>query len=49
MKAPSIKTSRLLLRPQLLEDLATFSSMNKDPRVMEFFPATMTQEQSQRS
>lgn len=39
-------TARLALREWREEDLSTFSAMNADPRVMEFFPATLTSEES---
>ena len=40
------QTKRLLLRPWLEDDKPVFATMNSDPRVMEFFPATRTPEQS---
>lgn len=39
---PILSTSRLLLRPWRDEDLAPFTEMNADERVMEFFPAPLT-------
>lgn len=44
-----IKTERLILRPWKDEDIAPFAAMNADPRVMEFFPSLMTNEQSEAS
>ncbi|MGZ3653364.1 MAG: GNAT family N-acetyltransferase [Bdellovibrionota bacterium] len=41
-----IETARLLLRRWREEDLEPFARLNADPRVMEFFPSTMTLEQS---
>ena len=37
-----IKTPRLILREWLDSDLAPFAEMNADPRVMEYFPATLS-------
>lgn len=39
-------TPRLVLRAWRDEDLAAFTAMNADPRVMEYFPAPLTPEQS---
>lgn len=41
-----IKTNRLILRPWRAEDFEPFAALNADPRVMEFFPATLTREES---
>jgi len=41
-----IKTSRLLLRQWRDSDFAPFAAMNADPRVMEFFPALLTRQES---
>lgn len=41
-----ITTPRLVMRQWREEDLAPFAAMNADPKVMEFFPATLTREQS---
>lgn len=41
-----IETPRLTLRQWRDSDLPEFARMNADPRVMEFFPATLTCEQS---
>jgi RimJ/RimL family protein N-acetyltransferase len=39
-------TDRLILRPWRDADREPFSQMVSDPRVMEFFPSTLTREQS---
>ena len=39
-------TPRLVLRAWREEDLGTFTAMNADPRVMEYFPAPLAPEQS---
>ena len=41
-----LRTERLLLRPWRPEDREPFARLNADPAVMEFFPATLTREQS---
>jgi RimJ/RimL family protein N-acetyltransferase len=41
-------TERLRLRPWLPEDLPHFAALNADPRVMEYFPRTLTGEESGR-
>jgi len=41
-----IRTPRLLLRPWRDEDREPFTAMNADPAVMEFFPACLTREES---
>ncbi|GBU13801.1 GCN5 family N-acetyltransferase [Enterobacterales bacterium] len=41
-----ITTPRLVMRQWCEEDLAPFAAMNADPKVMEYFPATLTREQS---
>lgn len=41
-----IKTERLILREWREEDLQPFAEMNADPRVMEYFPATLTKHES---
>jgi RimJ/RimL family protein N-acetyltransferase len=43
-----LRTPRLVLRRWREEDLAPFAAMNADPRVMEFFPAPLTREESDR-
>jgi len=44
--APVLATERLLLRGWREEDLEPFAKLNADPRVMEYFPSTMTREES---
>lgn len=46
MNDHTIKTKRLILRPWREEDLEAFSRLNADPRVMEYFPGVLTQEES---
>jgi len=46
MNVPILKTDRLLLRPWRNADLAPFAAMNADARVMEFFPGTLTAQES---
>lgn len=41
-----IKTKRLLLRPWQKKDLKPFCQINTDKRVMEYFPKTLTPEES---
>jgi RimJ/RimL family protein N-acetyltransferase len=41
-----LETPRLLLRPWRDADRAPFADLNADPRVMQFFPATLTREES---
>src|SRR3954452_4833035 len=41
-----IRTARLLLRRWKESDLDPFAKMNADPRVMEFFPGTLSREES---
>lgn len=41
-----VKTKRLLLRPWQKKDLKPFYRMNADERVMEYFPKTLTLEES---
>jgi RimJ/RimL family protein N-acetyltransferase len=41
-----IETPRLILRPWRDSDREPFARMNADPRVMEFFPSTLTPEES---
>lgn len=42
----TLRTERLLLRRWREEDGEPFAAMNADPRVMEFFPAVRTREES---
>ena len=47
MPVPStLRTERLLLRPWRLGDRDTFAALNADARVMEWFPATLTPDES---
>lgn len=46
MTDPVIKTERLIMRPWKEEDFDAFARLNADPRVMEFFPGVLTQEES---
>jgi 3-dehydroquinate dehydratase/shikimate dehydrogenase len=43
-----ITTERLILRPWRSEDLEPFAQLNADPRVMEYFPSTLSREESDR-
>ena len=43
-----LETDRLLLRPWKPADIEPFADLNADPEVMEFFPATMTLEETER-
>lgn len=44
----TIRTKRLVLRPWREDDVEPFAKLNADPRVREFFPSTMSQEESDR-
>jgi RimJ/RimL family protein N-acetyltransferase len=46
---PHIETERLLLRPWRASDRQPWADMNADPRVREFFPGTLTREESDAS
>jgi RimJ/RimL family protein N-acetyltransferase len=46
MTRHELRTPRLSLRAWRESDLEPYSAMNADPRVMRWFPATMTREQS---
>lgn len=48
MPAPMIKTERLVLRQWTDDDLPPFAAMNADPNVMEFFPALLSRDESDR-
>ncbi len=41
-----IQTSRLILRQWSSDDLESLAKLNADPRVMEYFPSTLTREAS---
>jgi 3-dehydroquinate dehydratase/shikimate dehydrogenase len=41
-----IKTNRLILRPWTEEDLEPFAQLNADPRVREYFPKILNQQES---
>lgn len=41
-----IQTKRLVLRQWRKEDLAPFAALNADPKVMEYFPSTLSREES---
>ena len=47
MRNSIIETDRLILRLWKSEDLPFFTEMNKDPRVMRYFPAILTDEQTE--
>jgi 3-dehydroquinate dehydratase / shikimate dehydrogenase len=42
-----IETKRLILRPWKESDLNPFAALNADPRVMKYFPKTLTIEETQ--
>ncbi len=46
MPAPSLTTKRLLLRQWKESDLSLFAKMNADKHVMEYFPSTLSQNES---
>ncbi|HEX4435384.1 MAG TPA: GNAT family N-acetyltransferase [Solirubrobacteraceae bacterium] len=46
MNLPELRTARLLLRRWRAEDLGEFAAINGDPVVMEYFPETLTREQT---
>jgi len=46
MPAPLLETQRLYLRQWKQDDLSAFSRMNADERVMEFFPSTLSEKES---
>lgn len=43
---PAIKTERLIFRQWRKEDLEPFANLNADPKVMEYFPSTLSKEES---
>lgn len=46
MAVPELRTDRLLLRGWLERDRAPYNAMNADPEVMQHFPSTLDQAQS---
>lgn len=42
-----LRTDRLYLRQWLPSDRRPFAALNADPRVMEFFPAVLSREESE--
>jgi 3-dehydroquinate dehydratase/shikimate dehydrogenase len=42
----TLKTKRLILRPWKKEDLEPFAALNADLQVMEYFPSTLSREES---
>lgn len=46
MPAPTLTTARLVLRHWRDADLESFAALNADPRVMEYFPGTLTRQES---
>ncbi len=46
MTDSTIKTERLILRSWREDDFQQFARLNADPRVMEYFPGILTQEES---
>lgn len=42
----TVKTERLILRPWQESDLEPFAQLNADPRVIEYFPATLSKAES---
>lgn len=42
----TIKTERLILRPWQETDLEPFAALNADPLVMEYFPSTLSRQES---
>src|ERR1700722_8123706 len=45
---PTLETARLLLRMWQPSDRESFARMNRDPRVMQFFPGILTVDDSNR-
>ncbi|SDJ38103.1 GNAT family N-acetyltransferase [Salimicrobium halophilum] len=43
-----IETDRLVLRDWTEDDLEAFKDMNKDPKVMEYFPSTLTEQETEK-
>ena len=48
MGAEVLRTERLILRRPREADREPFARMNADPRVMEFFPATLSRRREMR-
>lgn len=46
MALTTLETKRVLLRPWQPSDLEPFAKMNADPKVMRYYPATLSQEES---
>jgi len=46
MTAPNLETKRLILRQWKEKDIKAFLKINSDPKVMEFFPSTLTEKES---
>jgi len=46
MSFPILRTKRLILRPWREADLEPFAKLNADPKVMEFYPSTLTRGES---
>lgn len=46
MSMPILRTERLILRPWRITDLEPFAEINADPKVMEFYPKTLSREES---
>lgn len=42
----TLKTQRLILRPWCEQDLEPFAKLNADPKVMEYFPTTLSKAES---
>jgi 3-dehydroquinate dehydratase / shikimate dehydrogenase len=42
----TLKTKRLILRSWKETDLAPFAQLNTDPKVMEYFPSTLSRGES---
>ena len=42
-----IETERLILRSWMPQDLSLFVAMNKDKRVMRYFPATLNEAETE--
>ena len=45
-RSPELRTERLRLRGWTSSDLVPFAALNADPRVMEYFPAPLSREQT---